>query len=72
MSTGPAWGASSRLLSSRFRQLHLQRAVASGAATQQEIDARQEYKRRMKAAGKDVEYEHRGGGRDRRHGPGRI
>ena len=28
-------------------------------ATQEEIDARQEYKRRMKAAGKDVEFEHR-------------
>ena len=59
MSIGPAWGASSRLLSTRFRRLHRQRAVASGAATQQEIDARLEYKRKMKAAGKDVEYEHR-------------
>ena len=58
MSVGPTWGASVRLQSSRFRQRHLQDTVASGAATQQEIDARLEYKRKMKAAGKDVEYEH--------------
>lgn len=59
MAIGPSWGPGSRLLSSRFRRLHLQRAVALGMATQEEIDARKEFKRRMKAAGKDVEYEHR-------------
>ncbi len=58
MSVGPHWGASVRQQASRFRQRHLQDAVASGIATQQEIDARVEYKRAMKAAGKDVEYEH--------------
>ena len=45
MSVGPHWGASVRRQSSRFRQRHLQDAVASGIATQQEIDARVEYKR---------------------------
>ena len=58
MSVGPHWGASVRRQSSRFRQRHLQDAVASGIATQQEIDARVEYKRAMKAAGQDIEYEH--------------
>ena len=58
MSVGLQWGASVREQSSRFRQRHLQDAVASGIATQQEIDARVEYKRAMKAAGQDVEYEH--------------
>ena len=58
MSVGPHWGASVRQQASRFRQRHLQDAVASGVATQQEIDARVEYKRAMKAAGKDIEYEH--------------
>ena len=58
MSIGSPWGASVRQQSSRFRQRHLQGAVASGVATKQEIDARVEYKRAMKAAGEDVEYEH--------------
>ena len=58
MSVGPRWGASVRQQSSRFRQRHLQDAIASGIATQQEIDARVEYKRAMKAAGQDIEYEH--------------
>ena len=58
MSVGPQWGANVRQQSSRFRQRHLQAAVAAGIATQQEIDARMEYKRAMKAAGQDVEYEH--------------
>ena len=58
MSVGPRWETNARQQASRFRQRHLQDAVASGVATQQEIDARVEYKRAMKAAGKDVEYEH--------------
>jgi len=58
MSVGPRWEASVRLQASRFHQRHLQDAVDSGIATQQEIDARVEYKRAMKAAGKDIEYEH--------------
>ena len=35
--------------------------LIQGVATQQEIDARVEYKRAMKAAGQDVEYEHSAG-----------
>ena len=58
MSVGPRWGTNARQQASRFRQRYLQDAVASGVATQQEIDARVEYKRAMKAAGQDVEYEH--------------
>ena len=58
MSVGPAWGPASRLQASRFRQRHVQRAIDSGIATREEIERRQDYKRRMKAAGKDVEYEH--------------
>ena len=58
MSVGPHWGASVRRQASRFHQRHRQDAVALGIATQQEIDARLEYKRAMKAAGQDVEYEH--------------
>ena len=58
MSVGPAWGPASRLQASRFRQRHVQRAIDSGIATREEIELRRDYKRRMKAAGKDVEYEH--------------
>jgi len=58
MSVGPCWGARVRQQAAHFRQRHRQDAVASGVATQQEIDARVEYKRAMKAAGQDVEYEH--------------
>ena len=58
MSIGSHWGTSVRQQASRFRQRHLQDAVVSGIATKQEIDARVEYKRAMKAAGKDIEYEH--------------
>ncbi len=58
MSVGPRWGASVRQQAARFRQHHLRDAVASGVATQQAIDARVEYKRAMKAAGRDIEYEH--------------
>lgn len=58
MSVGPHWGASVRQQASRFRQRHLHDSITSGVATQEEIDARVEYKRAMKAAGKDIEYEH--------------
>ena len=58
MSMGPAPGEKVRMQSSRFRQRHFQRAVASGEAARAEIDARRDFKRKMKAAGKDVEYGH--------------
>lgn len=58
MSVGPAWSAAVRQQASRFRERHVQRAIDSGRVTREEIDARREYKRMMKASGKDVEYEH--------------
>ena len=58
MSLGPAWGPVARLQASRFRHRHVRRAIDSGIATREEIERRQDYKRRMKAAGKDIEYEH--------------
>lgn len=58
MSVGPHWGARVRRQASRCCQRHRRDAIASGLATQQELDARMEYKRAMKAAGQDVEYEH--------------
>ena len=57
--SGLAWSAAVRQQASRFRERHVQRAIDSGRVTREEIDARREYKRMMKAAGKDVEYEHR-------------
>lgn len=66
MSVGPAWGPGARQLASRFRQRHVRRAIAAGVATREEIDLRRDYKRRMKAAGKDIEYEHRAEGLMRR------
>ena len=59
MSIGPGWGAEVRLQLSRYRERHIRNAIESGIATREEIDARREYKRKMKAAWKDVEYEHR-------------
>ena len=32
--------------------------MEAGRATYEEVDARREFKRRMKAAGKDIEYRH--------------
>ena len=58
MSVGPDWGERIRRQAARSRGRHRQRAIASGIATQQEIQARREYKRKMKEAGKDVEYDH--------------
>ena len=58
MSVGPAWGPGARRLASRFHERHVRRAIAAGIATEEEIELRRDYKRRMKAAGKDVEYEH--------------
>lgn len=59
MSVGPGWSDEVRQQASRFRERHVQRAIDSGRVTREEINARREYKRTMKAAGKDVEYEHR-------------
>ena len=59
MSVGPGWTTAVRQQSSRYRERHVQRAIDSGLVTREEIDARRDYKRTMKAAGKDIEYEHR-------------
>ena len=59
MSVGPGWSDEVRQQAARFRERHVQRAIDSGRVTREEIDARRDYKRMMKAAGKDVEYEHR-------------
>ena len=59
MSVVPGWGAEVRLQSTHYRERHIRNAIESGMVTREEIDARREYKRKMKAAGKDVEYEHR-------------
>ncbi len=59
MSVGPGWSDEVRRQAARFRERHVQRAIDSGRVTREEIDARRDYKRMMKAAGKDVEYEHR-------------
>ena len=59
MSVGPGWSAAVRQQSTRYRECHIQRAIESGNVTREEIDAKREYKRKMRAAGKDVEYEYR-------------
>ena len=58
MLVGPQWDEKVRGLSRRVRDRHVQNAIAAGHATQEEVDARREFKRKMKAAGKDVEYRH--------------
>ena len=50
-----------RLLAEQNRRLyrrHVEAAVISGNATQEEVDGRWEFKRRMKDEGKDVEHFH--------------
>ena len=58
MSAGPLWGAKIGGLSRRWRDHHIRNAIAAGEATREELDARWEFKWKMKAAGKDVEYRH--------------
>lgn len=58
-SVGRGWSDEVRQQASRFRERHVQRAIDSGRVTREEINARRNFKRMMKAAGKDVEYEHR-------------
>jgi ubiquinone/menaquinone biosynthesis C-methylase UbiE len=55
---GPQWGGKVREQSRRLYHRHVQAAIAAGKATQEEIDARWAFKRRMKAEGKDLEYRH--------------
>jgi trans-aconitate methyltransferase len=59
MQVGPQWGERVGAVSRRQYRQRVEAAVAAGATTQAEIDARWEFKRRMKQEGKDVEYRHR-------------
>ncbi len=58
MQAGPRWGEQIAALRGRLYRAHAQAAIASGQATQEEIDARWAFKRRMKQEGHDVEYRH--------------
>ena len=58
MTAGPAWGDQIGAQSRRLQRAGVSAAIAAGATTQAEIDARWELKRTMKAEGKDVEYRH--------------
>lgn len=58
MAAGPVWDKRISELSRRMYRQHVQRAIAAGEATSEEIDARWAFKRQMKAEGKDVEYRH--------------
>ena len=55
---GPGWGEGIKEQTRRIRRDHSAAALQAGRATQEEVDARWEFKRRMKEAGRDVEYWH--------------
>lgn len=54
----PQWGPQILQQSRQCYTRHIQNAIATGLATQAEIDTRLAYKKNMKAQGKDVEYRH--------------
>jgi trans-aconitate methyltransferase len=58
MQVGPRWSERVGALSRRLYQRHVAAAIAAGAATQAEVDARWAFKRTMKDEGRDVEYRH--------------
>jgi ubiquinone/menaquinone biosynthesis C-methylase UbiE len=59
MQVGPRWADRVGALSRRLYEGHVADAVSAGVAEQEEIDARWEFKWKMKAAGKDIEHRHR-------------
>jgi SAM-dependent methyltransferase len=59
MQVGPEWGERVGAVSRRGYRRRVEAAIAAAVTTQAEIDARWEFKRRMKQEGKDVEYRHR-------------
>ena len=59
LQVGPRWAERIGEQSRRRYARHLATAIAEGNVTQEEVDARWEYKRRMKEDGNDVEYSHR-------------
>ena len=60
MAVGPRWGAKVGEQSRRLYRRHVQAAIGAGKATQEEIDVRWTFKKRLKAEGQDVEYSHTG------------
>jgi ubiquinone/menaquinone biosynthesis C-methylase UbiE len=58
MQAGPRWGGQVGAVSGRLYRAHVQAAIASGEVTQEEIDARWTFKRKMKEEGQDVEHFH--------------
>jgi ubiquinone/menaquinone biosynthesis C-methylase UbiE len=58
MQVGPRWAERVGAQSRRLYRRHVAAAIGAGRTTQEEIDARWEFKRRMKEDGKDVEYSH--------------
>ncbi len=58
MQAGARWGRQIGAANDRLNRAHVQAAIASGRATQDEIDARWAFKRKMKQEGHDVEYRH--------------
>lgn len=59
MTVGPAWGKRVGQQGRRLLSQHVAEAVSAGLATQDEVDARLAFKRKMKEDGNDVEYRHR-------------
>jgi ubiquinone/menaquinone biosynthesis C-methylase UbiE len=58
MQAGPRWGECIGAVSGRLHRQHVEVAIAAGRATQEEIDARWAFKRKMKEEGRDVEHRH--------------
>jgi len=58
MLLGPFFGKNIRMQSQRIYTRNVASAIEAGKTTQKEIDDRWEFKRKMKADGKDVEYWH--------------
>jgi len=56
MTVGLAWGKRIGEQSRRLYHRHVAAAIATGRTTQEEIDARWAFKRRMKEGGRDIEY----------------
>jgi hypothetical protein len=61
MEAGPRWGEQIGAASGHLYRAHVQAAIASGRATQDEIDGRWAFKRKMKEEGRDVEHSHSAG-----------
>jgi len=59
MTVGPRWSERIGAQNRRLQRGHVAAAIAAGRATQDDIDARWAFKRKMKEQGQDVEYRHR-------------